>query len=401
MSAWAVRNSNVIDVIAGTAIRDCVIVIEDARIVYAGSRHTSPFDVSELMCFDGENCWAIPGLVDAHVHLCEEPRPALATHFRSDESDFIAALRVGTNLHTALESGVTTVRDCGSFQGRSLLVKKATSSTPIAAPRITTCGRLLTVPQGHAEHLGKPAASLDEIKRAIEEEVELGADFVKIANYPVAYSVELLRAFVEKAHSLSKLASCHTGDKQSVNLAVDAGFDTIEHAAPYSHAMAETMKSHNVILVPTFYCAFATCADIGQSLISRVELHDVFHPWLRDLESYLPLALEVGVKIAAGTDAGFPPLTFDAIHDEMAHLVRIGASPITALRAATIIGAETCGQASNIGSLEAGKLADIVLLHADPLESIGATKSIAAVILGGRVVVGKLRRAEQGITGDS
>lgn len=161
----------------------------------------------------------------------------------------------------------------------------------------------------------------------------------------------------------------------------------IEHAVGFDDCIAKKIRANNQIIVPTAICAFATCKDIKLSLITPEELHEIYEPWLQSIELGLPLSIQNGLMIGAGTDAGFPPVEFDSIHDEMYKLVQLGASNLIALQSATKIAAQACGLENDLGDLSVGKIADILILRENPLEDILNTRKIENIIKDGSFVL--------------
>ena len=309
MKKYYLSNCNILDITTGKWLKDKAILIEGALItnIVASNEIDRSFEIVDL-----EGSWVLPGLVDAHVHLCHEGNYNLAKEFSYAESDIYATLRTAKNLTIALNSGITLLRDAGSFKRRGIKIKKALDEGIFVGPKIISCGNLLTSPKGHVHEIGKEVQGVENCKKAVRSEIKNGADFVKVTNDPIGLSIEELKAIVEEAHKFRKMVACHAFTEKSVQMALDANVDTIEHGAPFNKEMVEQMKRQKTIIVPTFYCAIETCRDITKSLIKKEEL-PIFEQWQEDLKCNLPMAINSGVKIATGTDAGNPPLEFDAV----------------------------------------------------------------------------------------
>jgi len=149
--------------------------------------------------------------------------------------------------------------------------------------------------------------------------------------------------------------------------------------------MIEKMIQQGTIVVPTYVAAFEACRDPERSLIKEDELQE-YVDWKMAEEKNLPRAFEKGVKVGAGSDAGFPLLDFTAVIRELELLVALGSSPLQALQAATITAAEGVGQADRLGAIEPGKLADMVILSENPLDDISAVRSVKIVFKDGEIV---------------
>ena len=361
---------------------DMALHVVDGVIQEIVPRAGLPAHTRTLDLADG---WAIPGLVDAHVHICHEGRTSLARSYNPREPAFQAALRAANNMAVALSAGVTLLRDVGSFSRRGLEVRSAVESGLIRGPRVVSCGSLITSRAGHVHNIGREVEGASACAEAVREEVSFGADFIKVTNDPPGLSRDELSAITNEAHRLDKLVACHAFTEDAVASALETGFDTIEHAAPFNERMATAMHQRRIILVPTLYCAVETCRDTSLSLVEAKHV-PMFERWLDNLRKNLPMAFQAGVMIAAGTDAGFPPLEFNAMVSEIKALTGVGASVLQALRAGTRVAAAACGLADSHGAISTGMHADIVVLPDDPFKDIDVLRYPTMVIKGGMPV---------------
>jgi len=382
MKKYYLTNCNIIDINIGEWLTDKAILIEGELIinVVALNEIDKNFEVVDL-----KGGWVLPGLIDAHVHVCHEGDCALAKKFSYDESDICATLRAAKNLTIALNSGVTILRDVGSFKRRGIKIKKVLDDGIFVGPRLISCGNLLTSPEGHVHKIGKEVRGIEICKKAVRREIKNGADFIKVTNDPIGLSLEELRAIVEEAHKFGKMVACHAFTEKSVQMALDANVDTIEHAVPFTKEMIDQMKKQKTIIVPTFHCAIETCRDIRKSMIKIEEL-PIFEHWLEDLKDNLPRAINSGIRIATGTDAGYPPLEFNAVIEEIKCLVNIGATPLQALQYATKLSAEACGLENIYGEIQKGKNASLIVLPENPLSNIDVLHNIKIVIKDGILI---------------
>lgn len=385
MKKYYLSNCNILDITTGKWLKDKAILIEGELItnIVASNEIDRNFEIVDL-----EGNWVLPGLVDAHVHLCHEGNYNIAREFSYAESDIYAALRTAKNLNMALNSGITLLRDVGSFKRRGIKIKNGLDEGIFVGPKIISCGNLLTSLEGHAHEIGKEVRGVENCQKAVRGEIRNGADFVKVTNDPIGLSLEELRAIVEEAHKFGKMVACHAFTEKSVQMALDANVDTIEHGAPFNNEMMDQMKKQKTIIVPTFYCAIETCRDITKSMIKKEDLL-MFKQWLEDLKCNIPMAINSGVKIATGTDAGYPPLKFDAVIGEIKSLVNIGAPPLQALQYATKYSAEACGLGDRYGEIQKGKNASLIVLPGNPLNNISILHNVIMVIKDGIVIYPK------------
>lgn len=383
MEKYYLTNCNIIDINTGEWLTNKAILIEGELInnIVSSNEIDKNFEVVDL-----EGGWILPGLIDTHIHLCHEGNPDLAKKFLYTESDIFATLRAAKNLTTALNSGITLLRDVGSFKRRGIKIKKVLDESIFIGPKVISSGNLLSSQKGHVHEIGKEVHGIENCKTAVRREIKNGADFIKVTNDPVGLSLEELRAIVEEAHSFGKMVACHAFTENSVQMALDAGVDTIEHGVPFNKKMIEQMRKQKTIIVPTFHCAIETCRDIKKSLISKEEL-PMFEKWLEDLKHYLPLAVSSGVKIAMGTDSGYPPLDFDALIEEIKCFVNIiGVKPLQTLQYATKISAEACGLRNVYGEIQKGKNASLIVLPENPMNDINVLHNVKVVIKDGILI---------------
>ena len=385
MKKYYLTNCSILDINTGKWLKDKAILIEDELItdIVASSEINKNLDAVDL-----KEEWVLPGLVDAHVHLCHEGNYNLARKFSYTESTIWATLRAAKNLTVALNSGITLLRDVGSFKRRGIKIKKVLDEGIFVGPKLISCGNLLTSPEGHVHKIGKEVCGIEICKKAVRREIRNSADFIKVTNDPVALYLEELMAIVEEEHKFRKKVSFHAFTEKSVQMALDANIDTIEHAVPFNKEMIDQMKKQKTIIVPTFYCAIETCRDIRKSMIKIEEL-PVFEHWLEDLKDNLPRAINSGIRIATGTDAGYPPLEFNAVIEEIKCLVNIGATPLQALQYATKLSAEACGLENIYGEIQKGKNASLIVLPENPLSNIDVLHNIKIVIKDGILIYPK------------
>jgi imidazolonepropionase-like amidohydrolase len=381
MNEYLLQNCSVLDYSSNNWEKEKSIHIKNGIIKNILEREEKGKNLKKI---DLEQSWIIPGLIDAHVHICHEGDQDLAVQFRPDEPLISSIFRAAKNLNTALQTGVTLVKDVGSYQRRGIKIKKAIKMNFFHVPTVISCGNLLTTPRGHVFNLGKEVKGIENCKKAVRNEIIHGADFIKVTNDPIGFSPEELSAIVEETHRLGKIVSCHSYTEESIQMALDAKADTIEHGSPFNREMILQIKKQGTIIVPTLYCAIKS-VDIEKSLINENDL-PLFQRWLSDLMKNIPIAIKNEINIAAGTDAGFPPIQFFSIVDEIISYVKVGASPLTAIKYATFNSARACAMENQNGNISIGKNANLLVLKKNPLDNIENLRSIKMVIKDGKIV---------------
>ena len=370
----------------GRAVREAAcVLVSDGRIERVGSI-TDPVPESAL-AIDLAGRTLMPGLIDAHVHLKAPELPVM--HGAEPVWSQTSAHFVASALTRLLRMGFTTVRDVGSYGDEVVAARQAMRYGAFRGPRVLTCGQIVsaTAP-GHRFFAGmyREADGVDDIRRAVREQLRKGADFVKVMSTgarsveledpdPGQLTAEEIGALVDESHRLGYRTAAHAEGLAGTELSIRAGIDTIEHGMYLNqrpdllHAMAEAGQ----ILVPTLSCFYGVAGPAAnRSVEDQAARSETWLPLLADLAEYnleqagltLQAARDAGVTIAMGYD--WAPLGTNAL--ELVRMVRHGLSPLQALTAATAGGAKALGLEDQVGSVEPEKLADLVVVDGDPLQ---------------------------------
>ncbi|HFD31352.1 MAG TPA: hypothetical protein ENJ28_01370 [Gammaproteobacteria bacterium] len=394
---------NVLNIHTGDWIENCSISICDDKIAGIGSDHCLPKDKTKVV--DATGLWAIPGLIDAHVHLCDEVEPALLDEFDLSEPKEQSLQRAVRNVRQALSTGITTLRDVGSADARSIWVRENLSRHLDAVPTILSAGNIITYTDGHCAAIAIEVSNKQEIYDAVKKNADAGADLIKVTNDPEddeaqgrgsdpTLSVNQLGYLVEIADSFGLPVACHTFPSvEGVRRAMLAGCHTIEHAVPLNNDLVTELETSSSILVPTVSAAIDEFPlnDVinnfpGGELtpahktffntnVAR-DRHSPLRPggapvsvkeWLKRISTFLPVGLKNdNIAFAVGTDAGCMGTNFRSAPREIFFLNEFGASTLKALQFGTIGGAKALGL-DNVGSIEVGKNADILFFDSNPL----------------------------------
>lgn len=368
------------------------LTVENDRIASVEPVLESAAD--DAMVFD--DATALPGLIDCHVHL---PFDASADPVAAvlDMPVPLATLQGVKNAQTILRQGTTTVRDVSSPHGISLALRDAIAAGWFDGPDVLACGTHITITGGHGCAFGLEVDSVDEVRKAVRSQIKVGADLIKVMETGGVYSlrqspdavqfvVDELRAAVEIAHEAGITVACHAEGTAGIRTAIEAGVDTIEHGNHLTAELARQMHRQGTVLVPTVgaFKSVAASTDLpGPFLEKGREL-------VRASEQAVRLAHEHDVPVATGTDLGTAmhlPWAGNSLAKEVRYLVELGEySPMDAVRSATSRAADVVGLGAEVGTLEAGKLANVLVVQGNPAKDVTALERPLLVVKHGRVV---------------
>jgi imidazolonepropionase-like amidohydrolase len=324
----------------------------------------------------------------------------------ANESDAALALRMAANARMSLMTGVTTTRSTGESKGADFALRRAIERGEAVGPRIFTAGEGVRVTGGHGWSVGEEGLdSPDAFRRAVRREIFAGAEWIKIAisggiadtHGDIAAShmtKDEIAAVTDTAHRHGVKVTAHSGSPGATLEAIDAGLDCVEHGYFLTEEVLQRMRAKGVWYVPTIVVSQPTVMEFFKKIgspdwyLARVASVGKSH-W-----STLQNAIKIGVKIALGTDQ-FPYEPNDgttATIREAQYYVEAGMTPLQALRSATIETATMLGVADRLGSVETGKLADLIVTDTDPSKDIRALRGIRVVMKGGVVYRNDLER---------
>ncbi|NQY97950.1 MAG: amidohydrolase family protein [Henriciella sp.] len=382
-------------------LRNRSITIENGRIVNIKRGFQSHPD--DVRVVNLRESYVIPGLIDSHVHITNEFSPTSRMKFLSD-SEVDAALDGAANAKTTLLAGFTTVQDVGGPNEAVFSLRDAIRAGKVPGPRIRASGRAITPTGGHGDANGfSPALTAiftgpntcdgaEDCRRAVREAIRSGADVIKItatggvlsntkAGLEQQFFDDEIAAIVETAAMMGRKVTAHAHGKGGIEAALRNGVQSIEHGTYLDDETIAIFRETGGTLVPTVLAGVTVTGWTDQPWLPQPsrEKAAIVGPLMLDM---LRRAREGGVNIAFGTDTGVSKHGENA--EEFLLMVEAGFTPEEAIRAATIIAAEHVEMADDIGSLQAGKFADMVVLDRDPLEDISALKSIQLVIKNGQ-----------------
>ena len=396
-----VRAGHLLDVKTGKILDNQAILIEGDKVVSVGPAPGNQA-TSGAITINLPNATVLPGLIDAHTHLTGDPKnigyQSLGISVPRD------ALTGAKNARLTLQAGFTTVRNVGATGYSDVAVRDAINAGDIPGPRMLVSGPALSITGGHCDNNLLPyeyhatsdgaADGIEAVQHKVREIIKYGADLIKICatggvlskgDDPQAsqYTLEEMKAIVADAHRLGRKVAAHAHGAQGIRWASEAGVDSVEHASYIDDAAIVELKKNGTYLVPTLY--------LGDWFMENAEKNRVPDFLLVKAKAVMPAARKnvahafaSGVKVAFGTDAAVYPHGLNA--HEFGVMVKLGLTPLQAIQAATVNDADLLGWSDKVGTIEAGKWADIIAVDGDPLKDVTTLEHVKLVMKGGEVV---------------
>jgi imidazolonepropionase-like amidohydrolase len=388
--------ATLIDGTGAPAQRDAAVLVSDGRIEAVGTRQgTARPHNAEVI--DVAGMTLLPGLIDCHDHLADHSY-ALAHRWKLDEPQSTRHLRTATVLQKTLATGYTTVRDAagldvgfkrameeGLLQGpRVLLAVNIISPVGGIGDRISPSGHTCCVPADPSLPEGV-ANGVEGVRTVVRTMVRAGADVIKCATTggassrpghgpkDSAFNLDEMKALVDEAHALGRRVMCHALGGPGLRTAIEAGVDSIEHGCYLDEdpELIPMMAEKGIFFVPTF-TVYVFHREVSPPHV-RVRGRDLEPHHIESLHK----ALDAGVKIGAGTDAGGHMHLINA--RELQCMVEVGMSPMQALQAATGWAAECLGIEADVGTVQPGRLADLVVVDGNPLQDITVLQDLQRI----------------------
>lgn len=370
------------------------VEVHEGRITWVGPSSEWPGRRAHVEVVDGTARTLIPGLVDCHVHYSSPGGPDWIARFTDPPATL--TLRAVELAGASLRSGITSAREVGAPDGLNIRLARAAAAGSFPAPHLRAAGTWIAH-GGTYVPFARLFENADELRAAIQEEIAAGADLIKVALAPwndgmrpdgaaaIPFDAKLLAVAVEAAHAAGLTIACHANDPESCRIAARAGIDSLEHGMFLEAGDLAAMAASGTALVPTLsvwddWLFYAREVGWPAQRIARAE-------GLRDASrAAMAGAIRAGVVIAAGTDAGGGSVRHGRIAREIELMIECGMDPAGALQAATRNGAALMGETAERGTIETGKIADLVLLDRNPLDDPSALRLVVAVFQAGRRV---------------
>jgi imidazolonepropionase-like amidohydrolase len=393
-----IRAGHVLDVRTGNESADQTIIVTGGSITAIAATSATPKNPRDKE-IDLRGMTVLPGLIDVHTHLTMDtnfdPYHELSTSIAK------SALIGVHNAKVTLEAGFTSVRNVGAEGFADVDLRDSIDADLVVGPHMQVSGPALGITGGHCDenllpiqyHLqgGGVADGVDAVQHKVRENIKYGADLIKICatggvlskgDDPQAsqYTLEELKAIVADAHRLGRRVAAHAHGAQGILWATQAGVDSIEHGSYMNDEDIAAMKAHGTYFVPTAY------------LIDWIQVNGHLPPFYYQkmlsvsavAKANAKKAIAAHVKIALGTDAAVYPHGLNA-HELAVYVEQFGMSPLSAIQTGTLNAADLMGWTEKVGSLEAGKWADIIAVKGDPLHDVKLLQHVSFVMKSGVV----------------
>ncbi len=405
-SILVVRGGTLIDGTGADPIANAVLVIKGDRILDVGPAGQVSIPSNVARTVDVTGLYIMPGLVDLHMHFNQQWGEDFS---RYADSDAARAIRGVVKLGQFLDGGITAVRDVGTNNDVALKLKEAVERRMVDGPRVFWSGRSISIRGGHGDETtstatGKPkspgpksnrriATGADDWRLAVREQIRNHADWIKIM---APYSREEVTAAIDEAHMHGiRVAADAFGDY--IIWGAEAGLDSLEHPLDMDDDDVAAMAKYGTAFVPTI-TAFYNVINYGYPS-AGIPPSGFYYTMSRrypvtneNILSPVTKAREAGIKIGVGSDIPFENDTRypDDYFVELDLLKKAGLTDAEILASATSVGADILGMEDKLGTLEKGKLADVLVVAANPLRDIQNVRQMRMVIADGRVVRDKL-----------
>jgi imidazolonepropionase-like amidohydrolase len=392
-----VRAARLIDGRGGAPVAPAVVVVRGERIEAVGSGVTIPPGARVI---DLGSATLLPGLIDLHTHLT-----STGVHWEDEllkTTPGQAALHGARNALVTLTAGFTTCRDMGpTWPFVDIDLRKAIDDGVVPGPRLMVSGNYVSATGGAGDarqfsiYVDVPivrnlADGQDEIRKAVRTNLKAGADFIKIlatgavlskGTPPGAqqYSEAELRVAVEEAARWGRHVAAHAHGTDGIKAAIRAGIHTIDHGSMMDDEAVALLRTHHAYFVPTLYTSEAISGDASVPESEKARSKQITAQKDRSFQ----LVLKSGLPIGFATDAAVVPHGQNA--REFGYRVRLGQSPMDAIMSATRTAAEIIGWDDRVGTIEAGKFADVIAVSGDPLRDITELERVRWVMKGGVV----------------
>ncbi len=391
-----------IDAIKTDAQSQMTIVVEGKKITAIQKGFTNPTGTDKVI--DLKSKTVMPGLVDMHVHLENETsKGAEIKRYQQNQADI--AFDAAKFAKTTLMAGFTSVRDLGG-SGVNVALRNAINKGTVIGPRVFTSGRTIATTGGHGDpsnglsdkytldnqYLTGVVNGIDECRQAVRQRYKEGSDCIKITATGGVLSIakngkapqfteEEIRVIVETAKDYGFHVAAHAHGAEGIKRAVKGGVTTIEHGTFLDDEGIDLMKKYGTYLVPTIIA--------GKTVADSAKIPGYYHPLVVPkaletgpiIQATFAKAYKAGVKIAFGTDSGVSLHGYNAY--EFQYMVEAGMPAMEAIKAATITPAEIIGNQKDLGTIEVGKIADIIATDGNPLQDIKMMRKVSFVMKDG------------------
>lgn len=378
-------NVTVIDCTGAAPLADGGVIIEGERIARVGRADDLARSGPFTKVIDGGGATVLPGLINMHEHVVfKQVYGSQVEHIKQPPS-VLAVYALGNCLRL-LRSGVTTVRDLGTFHDISLALREMIRRNICLGPRIIPAGQGICCTGAGSSFIMYEADGPDGLRRAVRQQFKRGAEAIKLmgSTEPVdvpgpektrsELDLEELKAAVDEAHKWGRTVAAHGAGRRTIKNLIDAGVDSVEHGIYLDRELADEMARRGIHMTPTLSAYGRQIVSPRYARPTRPEdMAALAEPLYRGVHH----ALAAGVKILGGTDS------LGEIDEEISMMRELGMTPMSSLQAFTARPAAFLGMEDELGTIEAGKRADLVIVDGDPLADAAALRSVQLVVTNG------------------
>jgi imidazolonepropionase-like amidohydrolase len=354
-----------------------------------------PDGVQKLEASSG---YILPGLINCHTHVCLDGSPDPVS-FLLKEGVLRTAIKAAEAVKRIVLTGVTTIRDLGANGGIDIALRDSVRDGILAGPRMLVSGEVICMTGGHGWFFGHEIDGADEARKATRKQLKSRVDLIKVMATGGALTegvepgspqltVEEMKAAVEEAEKAGRRVACHAHGNTGILNALKAGVHTIEHGTYLDEKAADLMIERNVYYVPTVSPLKRNAQGGVEAGIPEYAVRNARNMMKQRVKS-LHLAFDKGINILVGTDAGTPLNPHGDIIEEIKILKEECMETGEALAAATSLAAKALGIDNRLGTLEAGKIADLIIVEGNPFNNLDALRKIVLVMKEGKVIFNK------------
>ncbi len=406
----AIKAGKFVDTEKGVVLENQIILIDSNKIVAVGANLVIPPNTEVI---DLSNSTVLPGLIDCHVHITQDP----GTNYYAEifrETDIDKAVRAHIFAKRTLEAGFTLCRNAGAQNLIDVSLRNAINEGSVVGPRLLVSAFAIGATGGHADLTGfnpsidwkyNPdftgvADGVDEIKKRVRNNIKWGADWIKfMATAGVLseeesvgapqYSFEEMKALCDEAHLWGKKVCSHAHGTEGIKMAVRAGVSSVEHCSLLDDEAIALMKEKGVYMVPTLYAVDYIIETFSAKGYPAKIIDKAKKLRVLKLESFKK-AVKAGVKIAYGTDAAVMPNGWNG--KDFKYMVDAGMTSMQAIQSATMAAADLLDWKNKVGSITKGKFADIIAVQGNPIDDVSILENVKFVMKDGVVYKNELNK---------
>ena len=372
-------------------IENGFVEIENGKIKAIGSASDLGETTADIIDCTGKTI--MPGMMNSHAHLAWDGVHDLARQ-SMDDSPEISAYKTAGNMIKSLRAGITMVRDLG-MNNTNIFAKQAVEQGIFPGPRMLITGESIIQTGGHTYWCCREASGADEMRRAVRDQVKAGADLIKImgCHDRLEFTDDELHSVIDESHRNGLPITAHATFNDCIYRMADFGVDVIEHGGSMTDETIQLLIDKKIPIVTTF------APLVMQSQAELARQYNIPEWKIEERQKAVAgkgryegivKAAKAGVPIAFGTDAGSPVVAHDVVAPELKFMVQLGVKKdnYDALRSATIVAAQVSNIQEKLGTLEAGKEADIIVIGGDPLADLDALEQVEMAFIAGKKMIG-------------